>query len=120
MTPPIWKRSGRSNGTGLRYMKGEVYRLPARGKGHEQQGRRFAVVLQPDRLALSTWIIAFTSTSARRTSFRPVVNIEEQQTLVMCDQLDTVDLRRLTDPVGFLTLDEMNRVDEAVTLVLDL
>lgn len=21
MTPPIWKRSGRSNGTGLRYMK---------------------------------------------------------------------------------------------------
>jgi len=38
----------------------------------------------------------------------------------MCDQLDTVDLRRLTDPVGFLTLDEMNRVDEAVTLVLDL
>ncbi|WP_230854437.1 type II toxin-antitoxin system PemK/MazF family toxin [Arthrobacter terrae] len=27
-------------------MKGEVYRLPAPGKGHEQKGRRYAVVLQ--------------------------------------------------------------------------
>jgi len=45
-------------------MRGEVYRLPARGKGHEQQGRRYAVVLQPDWLALSTWVVAFTSTSA--------------------------------------------------------
>ena len=101
-------------------MKGEVYRLPARGKGHEQRGRRYAVVLQPDWLALSTWVIAFTSTRARPTSFRPPVMIEDQQTLVMCDQLDTVDLRRLTEPVGFLTLAEMHRVDEALTLVLDL
>ena len=38
----------------------------------------------------------------------------------MCDQLDTVDLRRLTDPVGFLTIEEMQRVDEALALVLDL
>lgn len=101
-------------------MKGEVYRLSARGKGHEQQGRRFAVVLQPDWLTLSTWIIAFTSTRARTTSFRPSVRIADQQTLVLCDQLDTVDLTRLTEPVGFLTVEEMQRVDEALALVLDL
>ncbi|OBY29116.1 type II toxin-antitoxin system PemK/MazF family toxin [Mycolicibacter kumamotonensis] len=101
-------------------MKGEVYRLPARGTGHEQKGRRFAVVLQPDWLALSTWIVAFTSTSAREASFRPVVTIADQKTLVMCDQLDTVDLRRLTEPVGFLTIEEIGRVDEALALVLDL
>jgi mRNA interferase MazF len=101
-------------------MKGEVYRLPARGKGHEQKGRRFAVVLQPDWLRLSTWIVAVTSTSARPTSFRPTVLIADQQTLVMCDQLDTVDLSRLTEPVGFLTMAEMQRVDEALALVLDL
>ncbi|CAN5279699.1 type II toxin-antitoxin system toxin endoribonuclease PemK [soil metagenome] len=101
-------------------MRGEVYRLPARGKGHEQRGRRFAVVLQPDWLALSTWIIAFTSTDARETSFRPPVAIEERLTLVMCDQLDTVDLNRLTEPVGFLTIEEMQRVDVALALVLDL
>ncbi len=52
-------------------MRGEVYRLSARGQGHEQKGRRYAVVLQPDWLTLSTWIVALTSTSARETSFRP-------------------------------------------------
>ncbi|MEO8816058.1 MAG: type II toxin-antitoxin system PemK/MazF family toxin [Mycobacterium sp.] len=101
-------------------MKGEVYRLPARGSGHQQKGRRFAVVLQPDWLTLSTWIVAFTSTTARETSFRPTVTIADQQTLVMCDQLDTVDLRRLTEPAGFLTGEETQRVDEALALVLDL
>lgn len=101
-------------------MRGEVYRLPARGKGHEQQGRRYAVVLQPDWLNLSTWIVAFTSTTARETSFRPPVMIADQQTMLMCDQLATVDLQRLAETAGFLTVKEMQRVDQALTLVLDL
>ncbi len=101
-------------------MRGEIYRLQARGKGHEQQGRRYAVVLQPNWLTLSTWIVAFTSTSARETSFRPAVEIADQRTLVMCDQLATVDINRLTEPAGFLTLDEMQRVSDALSLILDL
>jgi mRNA interferase MazF len=101
-------------------MRGEVYRLPARGKGHEQAGRRFAVVLQPDWLTLSTWIVAFTSTSARETSFRPPVEIRQRRTLVMCDQIATVDVNRLVERAGFLTLAEMQLVDEALALVLDL
>lgn len=101
-------------------MRGEVYRLAARGKDHEQRGRRHAVVLQPDWLTLSTWVVACTSTSARETSFRPSVEIADRQTLVMCDQLATVDLNRLTEPIGFLTIEEMLRVDEAFALVLDL
>lgn len=36
----------------------------------------------------------------------------------MGDQLDTVDLDRLTGPVGLLSLAEMQRVDEAPALVL--
>jgi len=101
-------------------MRGEVYRLPARGTGHEQRGRRYAVVLQPEWLTLSTWIVAFTSTSARPTSFRPSVIVAGVETMVMCDQLATVDLQRLTEPAGSLTLEEMRRVDEALALVLDL
>jgi mRNA interferase MazF len=38
----------------------------------------------------------------------------------MCDQLDTVDLNRLTERAGFLSIQEMQRVDEALALVLDL
>ncbi len=101
-------------------MRGEIYRLPARGTGHEQRGRRYAVVLQPEWLTLSTWIVAFTSTSARPTSFRPSVIVAGVDTLVMCDQLATVDLQRLTEPAGSLSLDEMRRVDEALAVVLDL
>ena len=101
-------------------VRGEVYRLPARGRGHEQQGPRYAVVLQPDWLTPSTWIVAFTSTSARETSFRPVVETTGQRTLVRCDQLATVDLDRLTEPVGFLALEEMQQVSEALSPILDL
>lgn len=104
----------------LHCVRGEVYRLPARGRGHEQRGRRYAVVLQPDWLTLSTWIVAFTSTSARETTFRPAVEVAGQRTLVMCDQLATVDLTRLVEPAGFLTLGEMQLVDQALQLVLDL
>ncbi|CAN5501993.1 type II toxin-antitoxin system toxin endoribonuclease PemK [soil metagenome] len=101
-------------------MRGEVYRLPARGKGHEQRGRRYAVVLQPEWLALSTWLVAFTSTSARQTSFRPSVELAGRRTLVMCDQIATVDLTRFAEPSGFLSHEEMQRVDDALSLVLDL
>lgn len=83
-------------------------------------GRRYAVVLQPDWLSLSTWVVAFTSTSARETSFRPPVLIADRQTLVMCDQLATVDLQRLSEVIGFLTVEEMQRVEQALALVLDL
>lgn len=61
-------------------------------------GRRYAVVLQPDWLTLSTWVGAFTST--RETSFRPQVEIRERRDLVMCDQIATVDLTRLGEPAG--------------------
>jgi len=101
-------------------MRGEVYRLAARGQGHEQKGPRYAVVLQPEWLTLSTWVVAFTSTSARETSFRPPVTIAGRRTLVMCDQLATVNLQRLSETAGVLTLEEMQRVDEALSLVLDL
>lgn len=117
MTSP---RSEQSRTTSLRFVRGEVYRLAARGKGHEQRGRRYAVVLQPDWLTLSTWIVAFTSTSARPTSFRPMAVIAGVETMVMCDQLAAVDITRLSDSVGFLTVAELQQLDEALQLVLDL
>lgn len=119
-TPPTSPRSARSKTTSPLSMRGEVYRLPARDKGHEQRGRRYTVVLQPDWLASSTWIVAFTNTSARPTSFRPPVVIADSETLVMCDQLATVDLNRLSEQAGILNLQEMRRIDEATSLVLHL
>jgi mRNA interferase MazF len=48
------------------------------------------------------------------------VEIADRRTLVMCDQLATVDLERLSEPAGLLTLDEMQRVSAALSLILDL
>lgn len=78
------------------------------------------MVLQPDWLSLSTWVVAFTSTSARETVFRPRVVVAGQETLVMCDQLATIDLARLSDSAGFLTVEEMQRVDRALAVILDI
>ncbi len=39
---------------------------------------------------------------------------------MLCDQIATVDLNRLAEPAGFLTLEEIQRVDDALMLVLGL
>lgn len=54
----------------------------------------------PDWLTLNTWIVAFTSTSARETSFRPSVVITDRPTLVMCDQFATVDRHAVGESPG--------------------
>ncbi len=103
-------------------MRGEVFRLhtPRRNRGHEQSGSRYAVVVQSDRLPLSTWLVAPTSTSARAASFRPEVEIDGLVTRVLAEQTAAVDPGRLGNSVGYLSLEEMRRVDAALRIVLDL
>jgi mRNA interferase MazF len=102
-------------------VRGEVFRLhaPRRSRGHEQSGSRYGVVVQSDRLPLSTWLLAPTSTAARAASFRPEVEIDGRTTRVLAEQT-TVDPGRLGNSVGYLSLKEMRRVDAALRIVLDL
>lgn len=101
-------------------MRGDVHTLKAARKvrGSEQAGARFAVVLQSDRLPLSTLLVAPTSTRAQMSSFRPEVVIQSATTLVLVEQVTAVDPSRLGDVVGHLTHDEMVDVDRALMLVL--
>ena len=103
-------------------MRGEVFRLHAtRGsRGHEQSGSRYAVVVQSDQLPLSTWLVAPTSTSARAASFRPEVEVGGVKTRVLAEQTAAVDPGRLGKSVGFLSFDELRRVDAALRVVFDL
>ncbi|OBF83704.1 growth inhibitor PemK [Mycobacterium sp. 852002-51163_SCH5372311] len=103
-------------------MRGEVFGLHARrgSRGHEQTGARYAVVVQSDQLPLSTWLVAPTSTSARAASFRPEVEIGGMNTRVLAEQAAAVNPGRLGKSVGFLSFDEMRRVDAALRIVLDL
>ena len=70
--------------------RGEVrtLRLP-RGTGHEQQGRRFGVVVQADALLpRSKVLVAPTSRSARPATFRPDIAVGDTTTRVVCNILD--------------------------------
>jgi mRNA interferase MazF len=100
-----------------------VYRLrAARGTvGHEQQGRRYAVVLQSDALSLSTAIVAPTSTRAHPYVFRPDVTVRGVSTRLMLDQLRAVDHEKaIGDRVGRLSPQEMAEVNRLLRAVLDI
>ncbi len=102
--------------------RGDIYRirLPA-GRGREQAGARYAVVVQADELlGLSTAIVAPTSRSAAPATFRPEVELAGEATRVLVEQLRAVDLERLDDFAGRLSPREQDAVDEALALVLAL
>jgi mRNA interferase MazF len=94
-------------------VRGEVFQLPApRGsRGHAQTASRYAVIVRSDQLPLSTWLVAPTSTSARN---------QWNEHPVLAEQTAAVDPGRLGKSVGFLSFDEMWRVDAALRVVLDL
>lgn len=103
-------------------MRGDVYRLraPRETRGHEQHGRRLAVVVQSDDLPLSTLLVAPTSTRARPASFRPEIEIDDEKTLILVEQTVAIDPTRLSDWAGRLTRDELAAVDRALLVVLGL
>lgn len=103
-------------------MRGDVFapKAPRDARGHEQQGRRYAVQVQSDDLMLSTLLVSPTSISARSTSFRPTVEIEGCHTLVLVEQTTAVDPSRLGPWAGRLSRADLDAVDEALRLILAL
>ncbi len=104
-------------------VRGEIFRLPSpRGaRGREQQGARYAVVVQADEfMALSTTLVAPTSTSARPATFRPTISLDDTETRVLVEQTTVVDPERLGRSAGRLDPAELRTVDEALALVLGL
>ncbi|MGH2773571.1 MAG: type II toxin-antitoxin system PemK/MazF family toxin [Actinomycetota bacterium] len=103
-------------------LRGDVYVLRAgRAIGHEQSGNRYGVVVQANEmLPRSVVIVAPTSRSARPASFRPEIEIHDESTLVLVEQIGAVDISRLGDLVGHATHQQMWGIDEALKTVLAL
>lgn len=94
--------------------------LPGR-RDHVQHGRRYAVIVQADDLlALSTVVICPTSRSAFPASFHPEVTVLDEPTQVLCEMVGAVDARGLGKRVGHLAHEEIQAVEDALLLVLDL
>ena len=104
-------------------VRGEVFRLrvPRGAQRHEQRGARFAIIVQADELlALSTVLVAPTSTSAPARSFRPAIEVGGRSTRVLVEQITAVSSERLGASVGRLSAEELGALDTAVALVFGL
>lgn len=103
-------------------MRGDIYQLraPRNVKGHEQAGPRFAVAIQSDDLILSTMLVAPTSRSAQPRIFRPTILIAKEPTQVLVEQTAAVAPERLGKLVGHVSRSELDAVNEALRLVLEL
>lgn len=104
-------------------VRGEAFRLPSprSARGREQRGARYAVVVQADEfMALSTTLVAPTSTSAQPATFRPTITLDDTETRVLVEQTTVVDPQRLGRLMGRLDGDELRAVDDALALVLGL
>jgi mRNA interferase MazF len=103
-------------------IRGDVHHIkPSGRRGHVQQGRRYAVIVQADDLlALSTVVVCPTSRSAFPASFHPEVTIVDQSTQVLCEMVGAVDPRALGERVGHLSREELRAVEDALLLVLDM
>lgn len=103
-------------------LRGDIYafRLPP-GRGREQRGRRFGVVVQANEfLPRSVVLVAPTSRSARPASFRPEIEIAGQVTRVLVEQSGAVDTSRLGRLAGHVTPEQQWGIDEALLTVFGL
>jgi mRNA interferase MazF len=102
--------------------RGAIYEIKALPgtHGHEQQGRRYAVVIQSDRFATSLITVAGTSTSAGPAVYRPEIELKGRTTRILSDQIYSVALSRLGDFMGALEAEELADLDRALLLKLGL
>jgi len=103
-------------------LRGDIheFRTP-RGVGHEQQGRRYGVIVQANEfLPRSVVLVAPTSLSARPASFRPEIHLLGEITRVLVEQVGAIDASRLGELVGRVTPEQQWGIDEALLTVLGL
>jgi mRNA interferase MazF len=101
-----------------------VHRLKASPspRGHEQAGRRYAIVVQADAVMhASTWFVVPTSTSAGAARHRPEITVAGESACAMCDQAASIDPQvRLGEVVDQLRRGDPILVEDALRLLIDL
>lgn len=102
--------------------RGAIYEIKAISgrQGHEQQGKRCAVIIQSDQFATSIVTVALTSTSAHPAIYRPEIDMDGTKTRILTDQILSIDSGRLGRFVGSLDRAEVAELDQALMLKLGL
>lgn len=78
------------------------------------------MIIQSDDLMLSTLLVAPTSRLAPARSFRPTITINNEETQVLIEQTSAVAPERLGKFVGRVSLRELQEINDALRLVLEL
>ena len=110
--------------------RGEIWDVNwSPGRGAEQQGTRPALIIQNDRGNASSsyplTIVASMSRTERELALHVRIAPSEENGLtdftdVKCEQVMTIEKSRLLRRRGTITPEELNRVDVALRLSLDL
>ena len=108
--------------------RGEIYYVDwSPGRGSEQSGVRPALIIQNDlgNQSSPTTVVAAVSTQRRRAyPFQVAISAREsdlpQDSIVKCEQIQTVDQLRLGRLAGVLAEDKMREVAIALHRSLDL
>ena len=104
-------------------IRGAVYRVDFGDakRGHEQRGRRYAVVMSLSSMPWTVVTVVPTSTSAQPAVFRPELEIMGTKTRFLVDQIRTVDVAYVHGgPVDYFARDEMAELEHAVARYLGL
>ncbi|MGW3470269.1 type II toxin-antitoxin system PemK/MazF family toxin [Saccharopolyspora sp. NPDC000995] len=98
--------------------RGAVYEIKAfpGARGHEQQGKRYAVIIQSDHFSTSTIAVALTSTRAGAAVYRPEIELNGTKSRILTDQIYSVSPERLGDFKGSLGAGELADLDRALLL----
>jgi mRNA interferase MazF len=104
-------------------VRGDVYRLkkPRPAQGREQQGERYAIVVQASAYDhLSSWLVAPTTTKSFGSMIHPTIELRGTDVRVLVEQTTAVDPQRLGDYAGRLSPGELMEINAALRAVLDL
>ena len=110
--------------------RGEIWDVNwSPGRGAEQKGTRPALIIQNDRgnssLSYPLTIVASMSRTEREIPLHVRITPSEENGLtdftdVKCEQVMTIEKSRLIRRRGIITSEELNKVDVALKLSLDL
>lgn len=104
-------------------IRGAVYPIdlgPAK-RGHEQRGERLGLAISVQQDRWSTVTVIPTSTSAQAAVYRPQLTIAGRDTLVLVDQIRTIDTQYIVgEPVDYLTRTDLAQVEYALARYLGL
>lgn len=111
-------------------VKGDIYyvRIGNNGVGSEQKGDRYAVIIQNNigNRYSQTVVVAFITTALHKAKLPTHVSILPsnsgipEPSVIMCEQIRTLDKSRLERKVGHLSDMKKHELDEALCISFDL